>query len=316
MKPIKLTENLVAQMLDECRKELLQAKLSDGKFSFVRSLSYKTPKDKQRVSVIFTPIAYLKMYALISHYSGEVGWHGTVRRVSEHEYRVDDIFVYPQTVSGATVNTDQEVYQKWLMSLDDDVFNALRMQGHSHVDFSVSPSGVDTALYEKILSQFSGEDFYIFGIFNKKSQRNIMIYDYAANIQYENEDIDLVVADEGFDLLEFLDQADKLVETRAYSTGTAGVSNVSVISGGNAGRGGNAQAARFQEAGGKESVILGPKDFGQNEDEIGEDLTPEEVEELMAGSYGRYGRYRNSAIRDYDDYIFNRRNGGGMYGSY
>ena len=78
--------------------------------------------------------------------SGEKWQHGTVLRTENsksdsNEFIVEDIFVYPQEVTGSTVTTDQEAYSKWLYELDDDIFNNLRMQSHSHCNMGVSVYG-------------------------------------------------------------------------------------------------------------------------------------------------------------------------------
>ena len=74
-------------------------------------------------------------------------------------YLISDILVYPQEVTGSTVTTDQNEYEMWLMKQEDDVFNNIRMQGHSHVNMSTSPSSVDLNLYDGILSQLDSDMF-------------------------------------------------------------------------------------------------------------------------------------------------------------
>ena len=75
----------------------------------------------------------------------------------------------------------------WLMSQPDEVFNKLRFHGHSHVNMGVSPSGVDTKYQDDILKNLN--DFYIFGIFNKREDNYLIIYDITNNIVYEDKDI-------------------------------------------------------------------------------------------------------------------------------
>ena len=111
---------------------------------------------KRKATVYFTELAYRKFQALVDGFNNEVAWHGLAYRgedESKDEYYITDILVYPQEVTGATVTTDQKKYQDWLMSQEDNIFNNVRMQGHSHVNMGVSPSGVDENLYESILTQ-------------------------------------------------------------------------------------------------------------------------------------------------------------------
>ncbi|MCL2052845.1 MAG: hypothetical protein FWG90_00165 [Oscillospiraceae bacterium] len=87
------------------------------------------------------------------------------------------------------MNIDQEAYTKWLYELDDDTFNNIRMQGHSHVNMGVSPSGVDTSHRAKILEQLEQDMFYVFMIWNKSLSIHTLIYDIKNNIMYDNSDI-------------------------------------------------------------------------------------------------------------------------------
>ncbi len=187
-KLIKVTQ----EYLDEVRKSfeevLKSGKFSDGKVTFTKTIGTVNRKAK----VFFTPDAWRKMQALVSDFDKEVAWHGIAHRGeddSKDEYYITDILVYPQEVTGATVNTDQEKYEMWLMSHDDDVFNNIRMQGHSHVNMGVTPSGVDTSLYDQIIEQLDDEMFYIFMIWNKKKDKTVRIYDIKKNILFDTADV-------------------------------------------------------------------------------------------------------------------------------
>lgn len=215
-KPIFLTSEYVNVMVEEFRKNLSEAKMTDGKITFTKSFDY-SGADDTKAQVLFKPMAYVKMLSLLRHFDSEVAWHGTVERADDDKFIITDIIVYPQEVTGATVNTDQEEYQKWTMTLDDACFNAMRMQGHSHVNMGTSPSSVDTNHQQQILAQLKGNDYYIFMIFNKRLEHTIKIYDYANNVMYEDKDIVVGVADEGFDDAAFLKEADKAVKRKTYT---------------------------------------------------------------------------------------------------
>lgn len=160
--------------------------------------------------LIFLESAYRKMRALVEEFSGEVGWHGTVNRLGEGRYLVTDIIVYPQTVTGVTVTTDQGEYNQWLMSQPDEIFNNLRLQGHSHVRMSVSPSGVDEALYSSLLSQLEGDMFYVVMITNKRHEYMVRIYDLQVGGVFEEAKVS--VESDVFKIAEFLDDARGLVK--------------------------------------------------------------------------------------------------------
>jgi len=213
-KPILLTDDLISKMQAEFVEHLRKAKLSDGKLTYTKSFSYEDENDK--VSLMFTPLAYIKMLALVQHVSDEIAWHGFVERKADDLFLITDIVVYPQTVTATNVNTDQERYQRWIMEIDDDKFNNLRMQGHSHVNMSTSPSSVDLNHQEQILQQLTGDTFYIFIIWNKRGEHHIKIYDFATNTLYEDRDITVGVVSEDFDMQSFLHEVDQQVVKRSY----------------------------------------------------------------------------------------------------
>ena len=199
-KIIKITPDCLAEIRKDFEETLSSAKLSDGKISFSKSFG----NIKRDATVFFTHEAWQKMQALIKGFDKEVAWHGLAYRGEDgkDEYFITDILVYPQEVTGATVNTDQEKYQMWLMNHEDDVFNNIRMQGHSHVNMGVTPSGVDNSLYERILEQLDDEMFYIFLIYNKKGDKTFKIYDLAKNILFETSDVTVKILEDDADATE------------------------------------------------------------------------------------------------------------------
>lgn len=220
-KPIKLTAALIEQMMKEFEAKLNQLKVSDGEVKYTRSITYK--KDAiAKAKVLFEPVAYAKMLSLLMGYSTEVGWHGTVNRQDDNTFIITDIFVYPQTVDGVNVNTDQEAYQRWLMEFDDEKYNFLRMQGHSHVNMSVHPSTTDTTCWESILKQIDDGDYYIFMIWNKRLEHTIKVYDLKLNVLYEDADIEVGIAGDDTDLNAFMKEAAEMVEVTkpAYKGGS------------------------------------------------------------------------------------------------
>lgn len=229
-KPIFLTKEYVDKMVEEFRRNVSDLKMSDGKITFTKSFDY-TGEDDTKAYVLFKPVAYVKMLTLLKHFDSEVAWHGTIERLDDDKFIITDIVVYPQTVTGSTVNTDQEEYQKWTMTLEDDYFNAMRMQGHSHVNMSTNPSSVDTNHQQQILAQLKGQEYYIFMIFNKRLEHTIKIYDYANNVMYEDKDVVVGVFEEGFDNDAFIAAADASVKRKAYAQVPACGSSYSVYSG-------------------------------------------------------------------------------------
>ena len=149
----------------------------------------------------------MKMVTLVMNFDKEVAWHGIAQRSEDpdkDEYIISDILVYSQKVTASTVETDQEEYETWLYELPDEVFNKVRMQGHSHVNMSTYPSGVDTTHQGKIMAQLDDDMFYIFMIWNKRLEKWIKIYDFAKNTMFENTDVDVKIINDAWGMDEFL----------------------------------------------------------------------------------------------------------------
>lgn len=297
-KPILITEAIAEEMAREFKSKLLSSKLSDGSVSYTQKLAYDV-KDYDKVFVLFEPAAYAKMSMLISRFDSEVAWHGTVQRPSENCFVIKDILVYPQEVTGANVTTDQEEYQQWMMMLDDDTFNSLHMQGHSHVNMSVSPSTTDLTHQEEILAQLSDEHFYIFMIWNKRGERNIKIFDMRSNTMYENSDIIVGFAGDPVSLDGFVDDAKTKVVRKtgsAYQTGYSGSYSGAYGGSGYTGHTKSADTKKnFGSTGasarGKQDKVCGFKSHqNTNIASLIQTATDEELDQI-----------------DFDDFIFNRR---------
>lgn len=217
-KPIKITHDILTDAKKEFEKQLqsLGAKMFDGKVTFSKTYKWK---GEDKATVVFTPNAYLKMLILIREFSDEVAWHGVAYRDDEDDslFHITDILVYPQEVTGATVTTDQVKYQDWLMSFEDDVFNNIRMQGHSHVNMSPNPSSTDMTHQEAILNELDSSMFYIFMIWNKSLSHNIKIFDMKNNTLYEDSDIVVKIASDEGDYDKFAEDAKELVQRKVYN---------------------------------------------------------------------------------------------------
>lgn len=207
-----------AQLLDESRN-IKNKKFQSGAEEI--KLSFRLPecKDARKATIEFTEKAWIKIYALVNSYSTEVQWHGIVERVSQNVFRIKDVLVFPHEVTGTTVISTQDEYEKWLDALDNETFNGLRFHGHSHVNMGVSPSGVDMEYRRKILNNFgtptnTTDYFYIFLIFNKKGEISGEIYDLQNNALYSTDEITILGCEW---LANFLTEAKTLVKERTYS---------------------------------------------------------------------------------------------------
>lgn len=158
----------------------------------------KVEDDTPKIKVMFSPLAYAKMLNYVRQSSLEIAWHGCVER-RDDDFYVKDVFCYPQKVTGTTVETDDEPYSQWVDSLDTDTYNTMRMQGHSHVNMSVTPSGTDWNYYKQQLRDTATDDFYIFLIMNKRHEVWCNVYDKQRNIHFEDADVIFEVVDDNFE---------------------------------------------------------------------------------------------------------------------
>lgn len=214
-KPIKLTEELKQSAIEEFIKSISTMKMADGKINYNKNFTYK---DDDKAVIYFTPVAYAKMIKLLMTFDSEVAWHGVGQRLDGANFLITDILVYPQTVSGTTVEMDTEEYANWIMeNIEDDRFNHIIMQGHSHVNMGCTPSAVDTTHQEQILGQLTDDMFYIFMIWNKRLDNNTKIYDLANNTLYEDKDISYGIYDEETDLEAFVEEAKAQVKKKTYT---------------------------------------------------------------------------------------------------
>lgn len=191
MKYITVTEHNQEELINKFKDYLKTAKLSSEYITFSTKLTRELP-NLPKAQLYITTEAYLKILLYVRDTATEIAWHGTVNREG-NRFLIKDVMLYPQTLSAATVTTDQEKYNEWLINIDDETHNKLRFQGHSHVNFSPTPSGTDLTYYNDILQVLPKDDYYIFMIINKSGAMTLLIYDLAANIIYENEDIEFTV---------------------------------------------------------------------------------------------------------------------------
>lgn len=151
------------------------------------------------------------MRKIIAEVDKECAWHGCVTR-EDNTYRIEDIEIYPQTVTGATVEADEVKYPLWIIQHTDEQINTMRFQGHSHVNMAVSPSGTDLAFYDDLTKQV--KDYYIFIIQNKKGEYNLRLVDKENNLLYEDLTYEIDYGVNGLDA--WYKEASKLIENKTY----------------------------------------------------------------------------------------------------
>ena len=184
----------IAQILDQNLKAKGIDKIS---VNDLEKALQTVPEDVKKPEIYITASAYVKMLELVRQSPIEISWHGLVKRDLEtNKYLIYDVLIFPQINSATSTTADEEGFAKWQMNLIMDTdfpIEDLRMHGHSHVNMNVFSSGVDDQYQEDLLHKVEDNDYYIFLIFNKKSEICALLYDYHQHVLFETKDIFLDV---------------------------------------------------------------------------------------------------------------------------
>lgn len=194
MRYINIDDITKTDLITKFTNYINTARFTKATIDFTARLDQNLPKDIKKPTVYINDTAYLKMMLYVRDTDTEIAWHGTViRNLEENYYYIEDVFLYPQKVTGTTVQTDQDKYNAWMENLEDNIYNNLRFQGHSHVNMGTTPSGTDLTYYNDILQVLPKTDFYIFAIMNKSGSLNMFVYDLAQNIIFDKEDLNIKI---------------------------------------------------------------------------------------------------------------------------
>lgn len=185
-KRLKLTSKQKKQMLNMYKEQLDSMTLLDATSTSKESFTFNA---KKKPVIKFSEKAKLIIKELVQQCAKEIAWNGLVNYdAATNTYEVYDILIFPQIVTGTSVNVDETKYAMWLASLTNEQLEHMRFHGHSHVNMSVHPSGIDTG-YQKEMLTMQIKDYYIFMIFNKSGNMYACIYDVEHNAFYEGDDI-------------------------------------------------------------------------------------------------------------------------------
>lgn len=136
--------------------------------------------------VVIRKKALLKMNALVEHCSDEVGWLGTAT-FEKNTYYINDVFVFEQEVHSTTTEITPKgltTFASELLETENgiEIWNNIKVWGHSHVNMSTSPSGQDNSQMETFKQ--GGHDWFIRIIANKKGSVRLDLYNYAIGVAY------------------------------------------------------------------------------------------------------------------------------------
>ena len=218
MKPIKITketeEKILTSFFEKFKKEWdnFKSNMNETRFTFTTDLSEVA---KEKVTILYSQKAYLRMQALVDFYDTEVGWYGLVERLGEKLFRVYDVKLCRQYVNGAKVDTEDEDTLEFFNSLTNEEAEHLHFQAHSHVKMSTGASGVDLQNQADVVKNIGKTGFYIFQIWNKQNDINTYLYDLDNNLFYDRKDVILEIEDDDATLSDFLaDSTDLVVEMK------------------------------------------------------------------------------------------------------
>lgn len=200
MKPIFLTEEMKTRLFEEFFGKFKSELENYGFSSSDTTLSVKTNFSKpatEKVVIIFSQDAYLKMQSLVEYFDTEVAWYGMVKHIDELTYYVYDVKVCKQYVNGAKVDTEDEDTLEFFNSLTDEEANDMHFQAHSHVKMGTTASATDMQNQQDVIKNLGKTGFYIFQIWNKNNDINTYLYDLDNNIFYDRKDV--IIEIEGVD---------------------------------------------------------------------------------------------------------------------
>lgn len=152
----------------------------------------REPTTKVEVVQDFVPNVFIdsdaitKMALFVDECADEIGWLGTAYH-EDNNFYIEDVFLFEQEVHATTTEITPDGLSDFateLLKQDNgmDVWNNMKMWGHSHVNMGLTPSGQDDSQMETFKE--GGHDWFIRLIANKKGELKIDIYDYKAGVVY------------------------------------------------------------------------------------------------------------------------------------
>jgi|GEM_PF-2086645 len=128
--------------------------------------------------------AIAKMMAYVKNCTDEIGWLGTAIK-KKGIYIIKDVYLFDQEVHSTTTEITSEglgLFGEQLLTQPNgmEIWNELKVWGHSHVNMSVQPSGQDNKQMETFAT--GGHDWFIRIIANKDKELKVDVYDFNNGI--------------------------------------------------------------------------------------------------------------------------------------
>ena len=165
--------------------------------------------------------AYLKMQEYIAQSKKEIGWLGTCSR-KDNDYIINNVYLFDQEVHETTCEITEEGLNKFALELMEkpngmDIWNNIRLWGHSHVNMGILPSSQDNKQLDFFLKNMK-EGFFIRYIGNKKGEIGLQIVDIDKNIILDETEISIkrVMTEEDVKQIVSLEEEIKALNKRIY----------------------------------------------------------------------------------------------------
>lgn len=157
-------------------------KVSNGK----TDVTFVTAKEVELPKIYFTTDVLMKMKTYVDEHDKEISWLGVVEK-EDNTYTVTDVMLFKQKVSGVTTDISEESLTEFGTKLiaegKTDLFNKIRLWGHSHVNMQVFASGTDNETFEQFYPHC---DYFIRLIVNKRGDITVDFVDMPNNLKFEN----------------------------------------------------------------------------------------------------------------------------------
>lgn len=141
-------------------------------------------------TIEISTIAIDKMRVFVDECADEIGWLGTATFDKEiNQYNIHDVYLFKQQVHSTTTEIKPEGLTEFATELLDredgvEIWNNLKVWGHSHVRMGLTPSGQDN----KQMDEFStiGHNWFIRIIANKLGELCVDLFHYEMGVTLLN----------------------------------------------------------------------------------------------------------------------------------
>lgn len=173
--------------------------------------------------IFITPEALEKMRILVGHSQKEIGWLSSVQRRG-NDYIIDDLFIISQQVDTTTCEITEEGLCNFAQEIAElengaDLWNSIKVWGHSHVNMGTSPSSQDQTQFKFFAKD---NDWFIMLIANKGGDIHLDMVDNVRGIEFNNLSWQPYVQTPAIDAKAIVDQMlakVKALPARTYSSG-------------------------------------------------------------------------------------------------